>query len=307
MWMYFFHFFSLLSTCYVPGSSRFTSQSGNTGRKWKNQYRDYCHLGYMLWGGWREGVVWGGSIRPGQSRWSLGVGGRVMKREGAGSWALHWFSILAALKRDHAGCMASAGGVAQGDEEAGEGLGLGVWEVGDPRPSCGEPLWEWGLASQSDPAWPLWPLTLLISFLSGLSKRGAGDGSLWELPRAPQPLRRTEPSQETPTVDSFPPRSPSEWAEQERLLVSSGLPRATPWLPVTALCATPWLPVTALRLKLSKAWLVPPTAPGLVENRLTFYLKVESGPRNCTLGGFSVCGVTVWGGMKYQSVRFTGT
>ena len=86
----------------------------------------------MLRGGWREGVLWSGSFRPGQSRWSLGVGGRVMKRDGAGSWALHWFSILAALKRDGAGCMASAGGAAQGDEEPGEGLGLGVWEVGDP-------------------------------------------------------------------------------------------------------------------------------------------------------------------------------
>ena len=81
---------------------------------------------------------------------------------------------MAVRKRDRASCMASARGAVQGEEEAGERPQLGVWEVGDPRGrrGCREPLWEWGLGSQSHPACSPWPLTLLTSFLNGLSTRG---------------------------------------------------------------------------------------------------------------------------------------
>lgn len=99
-----------------------------------------------------------------------------------------------------------------------------TWETRGPAAEsrCGH-----GLASQSDPACALWPLTLLISFLSGLSTLGAGDGP-YESFLEPHSRPDEQSQAERPPRQSFPPRSPSEWADQERLPVSSGLPRATP-------------------------------------------------------------------------------
>lgn len=256
----------------------------------------------MLWGGWRESPVgwkvspWTELLESG-SRW-----GSHEEKPGRLLRTSYFFSISAALKRGRAGCMASARGAVQGEEEAGERPRLRVWEEGDPRGpgGCREPLWEWGLGSQSDPACSPRPLTLLTSFLSGLSTRGLVMGPYESFLEPHSHLDEQSQAKR-------PPRRTVSARSHRRSQLSSDAPSGTPARLLRASCAR----LRDFRsppcgVKLAKAWLVPRAAPGRVGNHLTFYLKVEIRPRNCTK---EVSVYVVWQAevvWSVQSVKFAG-
>lgn len=233
MWMYFFHFFSFSFTEHLV-CTRFTvytpvrKYGQETGKRVQRLLPAGIHA--MRW--WRESPVgwkvspWTELLESG-SRW-----GSHEEKPGRLLRTSYFFSISAALKRGRAGCMASARGAVQGEEEAGERPRLRVWEEGDPRGprGCREPLWEWGLGSQSDPVCSPRPLTLLTSFLSGLSTRGLVMGPYESFLEPHSHLDEQSQAKR-------PPRRTVSARSHRRSQLSSDAPSGTPARLLRASCA----------------------------------------------------------------------